>query len=156
MKQIWLVWLVLGLSAVPVGAQTSIEVRGLDGVVQQIALTGLPTQQVAVRENLFKHEYGGVLLRDVLTKAGVQMGEHLRGPAMRRYAVAVGKDGYRVVIALPEVDSGFTDESIIVASSRDGHPLIPDHGPLRLIVPGDKRGARWVRQVVRIEIHEAP
>ena len=35
---------------------------------------------------------------------------------------------------------------------RDGKPLDDAIGPFRLVVPTDKRGARWVRQVTRIRI----
>jgi DMSO/TMAO reductase YedYZ molybdopterin-dependent catalytic subunit len=155
MTQIWLVVILLA-GSLPAAAQPAVDVRLLDGTTRRIAFDGLERHRVPVQENALKRVYEGVLLRDVLARAGLQMGEHLRGPAMRRYLVAVGQDGYRVVVALAEIDAGFTDQSVLIADGHDGHPLIPDHGPLRLIVPRDKRGARWVRQVVRFEIHEAP
>jgi DMSO/TMAO reductase YedYZ molybdopterin-dependent catalytic subunit len=47
--------------------------------------------------------YEGVLLEELLRRAGVAQGEHLRGPAMATYVVAEGADGYRVVFSLPNL-----------------------------------------------------
>ncbi len=55
-------------------------------------------------------------------------------------------DGYKVVFALAEIDSAFAVRDIILADKRDGKPLDTMEGPLRIIAPGDKRGALWVRQ----------
>ncbi len=41
---------------------------------------------------------------------------------------------------------------IIVADSVDGKPLFDYQGPLRIVAPGDKRGARSIRMLERIEI----
>jgi hypothetical protein len=45
---------------------------------------------------------------------------------------------------------------VIIADARDGAPLSTAAGPYRLIVPGDKREARWVRQVATVELQNAP
>ena len=34
--------------------------------------------------------------------------------------------------------------------------LLSYHGPLRAIAPADKRRGRWVRQVIRVEVRDAP
>jgi hypothetical protein len=41
---------------------------------------------------------------------------------------------------------------VLVADRRDGNPMNQDEGNLRLILPHEKRHARWVRQVVRITV----
>jgi len=41
---------------------------------------------------------------------------------------------------------------IILADHRDGKPLDAHEGPLRIVVPGDKRGARWIRGVTSLEV----
>ena len=48
----------------------------------------------------------------------------------------------------------FTDQIILLADRRDDGPLLPDTGPLQLVVPHDKRPARWVRQVAKIEVRD--
>ena len=64
-------------------------------------------------------------------------------------------DKYRIVFSLPEIDPTFTDRVILLATRRDGKPLSEQEGPLRLIVPDDKRPARWVRQVRMLTIVDA-
>jgi DMSO/TMAO reductase YedYZ molybdopterin-dependent catalytic subunit len=100
--------------------------------------------------------YEGVTLAELLKAAGVPQGEKLRGAAMAGYVLAQAKDGYRVVFALPELDAGFTDAKVIVAFTRNGKPLPEGQGPLRIIVPQDKRPARWIRMLERIEVVRIP
>ena len=56
----------------------------------------------------------GVLLEELLLKAGVPHGEQLRGRAMTTYVLAEAEDGYRVVFSLAELGSGTLDSEIIV------------------------------------------
>jgi DNA-directed RNA polymerase omega subunit len=71
---------------------------------------------------------------------------------MRLYALVKARDGYAAVFALPEFDAGFTDRVILLADRCQGQALDAVEGPLRLVVPGEKRRARWVRQVTDIEV----
>jgi hypothetical protein len=64
-------------------------------------------------------------------------------------------DKYQVVFALPELDSLFTDRVILLADTCDGKPLPEKNGPLQIIVPDEKRHARWVRQVKSLTIVHA-
>jgi hypothetical protein len=47
------------------------------------------------------------------------------------------------------------DKSAYVVTKRDGKPLSDKDGPFQLVVPGEKRGARWVRQVTALKIRQA-
>jgi hypothetical protein len=96
--------------------------------------------------------FEGVALGTVLAKAGVGFGEALRGKRMASYLLAQGADGYRVVIALPEIDPGFTDKQVVLAFLKDGKPLDDKEGPYRIVIPDEKRMARWVRQVTTLKI----
>jgi DMSO/TMAO reductase YedYZ molybdopterin-dependent catalytic subunit len=42
----------------------------------------------------------------------------------------------------------------VLADRRDGQPLSPHEGPLRVIAPG-ARHSRWIRQVVRVSVRAA-
>lgn len=99
-----------------------------------------------------KVAYEGVPLREVLKRAGVPSGKDLRGKALASYIVAKGHDGYQVVFSLGEIDAAFGNESILVADKRDGKPLFGYQGPLRLVCPNDKAGARSVRMLETIEL----
>jgi DMSO/TMAO reductase YedYZ molybdopterin-dependent catalytic subunit len=96
--------------------------------------------------------FEGTLLANVLKRAGTQMGEKLRGQNMAAYILCTAFDGYEVVFSLPEVDPNFADNNIIIADTVDGKPLTPDEGPFRIITPRDKRGARAMRTVQKIDV----
>jgi hypothetical protein len=95
--------------------------------------------------------YSGVPLAALLAKVDAPLGENLRGKALNNYVVATGADGYSVVLSLGEIDLSFHGGQIVVADSRDGQPLTTS-GPYQLIVPEDKRPARWVRNLVTISM----
>ncbi|MDO3644012.1 molybdopterin-dependent oxidoreductase [Mucilaginibacter sp. L3T2-6] len=102
-----------------------------------------------------EHVYTGVLLSEVLQKAGAPLGKDLRGKNLGKYALVKASDGYRVVFSLGELDKDFTDRIIILASQVDGKPLGPAEGPFRIIVQNEKKPARCVRMVTEIEIQSA-
>jgi len=54
-----------------------------------------------------------------------------------------------------QLDPGFTDRVIFLTDLRDGQPLSTVEGPLRIIVPHEKRQARWVRQVTSLTVLHA-
>ena len=60
-------------------------------------------------------------------------------------------DHYQVVFSVAELDSMLGNEQVILADTQDGHPITKD-GPYRIVVPGDKRPARWIRNVTTIEV----
>jgi DMSO/TMAO reductase YedYZ molybdopterin-dependent catalytic subunit len=98
------------------------------------------------------HQFDGVPIGVLLAKAGVPMGSALRGKSMALALVAEGSDGYRAVFSLAELDEDFSAEAVLVVDSTDGQPLGPNQGPLRLVVPADKRQDRWVRMLKSITV----
>jgi DMSO/TMAO reductase YedYZ molybdopterin-dependent catalytic subunit len=99
--------------------------------------------------------YEGVLLEELLRRAGVPQGEQLRGSSMATYVIAEAEDGYRVVFSLAELDSGILESEVIVADTMDGAALAAKQGPFRLVAPHEKRPARWVRMLKSITIVRA-
>lgn len=100
--------------------------------------------------------YEGVLVEDLLKKAGVPQGEALRGQAMATYVLVEAADNYRVVFALEEFNSSFMDSDIIVADTMDGAPIPGALGPFRLVAPHEKRPARWVEMVKSLTVVRVP
>jgi DMSO/TMAO reductase YedYZ molybdopterin-dependent catalytic subunit len=100
--------------------------------------------------------YEGVTVEELLRRAGVPQGEALRGDALNLCLLVRAADGYRVVFALAELDSMFTDKRVMIAFRRDGAALDNQVGPLRLIVPDEKRHGRWVRRVQDLEVIRVP
>jgi len=101
------------------------------------------------------HNYSGVVLADILQKAGVPLGKELHGKNLAKFVVAEGSDGYQAVFALAELDKGFTDRLVILAFTIDGKPLSPTEGPFRIIVQDEKKQARCVRMVTSIKVESA-
>ena len=117
-------------------------------------LRDLPRQTLIVMNEHEKKEetYQGVPLAEILKLAGVPQGVALRGPALAMYVRAEGADGYAAVFALAELDSSVQDSSVLVADTLDGQRMPEKLGPLRLVVPHDKRPARWVRMLRSITV----
>jgi hypothetical protein len=116
-------------------------------------LAGMPREMVSLHEEDGSNvQYEGVLLREILTRAGAPLGKGLRGKALATYVLAKARDGYAVVFSLGEMDATFGNESILVADKRDGKPLFEYQGPFRLVCPNDKAGARSVRMLESLEV----
>ncbi len=115
-------------------------------------LKALPRTTVTATDEGRTVTYEGVLVGDTLKRAGVPVGEKLRGNAVATYVTASATDGYRVVFSLPELDNAFTANDVIVADTIDGKPLFACHGPWRIVAPKDTRGARSIRMLERIEV----
>jgi DMSO/TMAO reductase YedYZ molybdopterin-dependent catalytic subunit len=112
----------------------------------------MPHETMAVQDqDGTKVEYEGVLLREILKRAGAPADKQLRGKALASYVLAKARDGYQVVFTLAEMAPEFGNEAILVADKRDGKPLFGYQGPLRLVCPNDKAGARSVRMLETLE-----
>jgi ABC-type molybdate transport system substrate-binding protein len=96
-----------------------------------------------------QNEWSGPLLWDVLVESGAV--DPAKPADQVHLAVRVtGADGYVAIIALAEIAPQFAGRPIQIADGMNGTSL--PHQALRLIVPGDRRGGRSVRDVVRIDI----
>ncbi len=115
-------------------------------------LSRLPRRSVRAADHGKDAAFEGVALSEVLKMAGIPTGESLRGKQLVKYLLVDARDGYQVIFTLAELDSAFTDREVLLVDRRDGKPLSADEGPLRIVVPGEKRAARWVRQVRDLKI----
>jgi DMSO/TMAO reductase YedYZ molybdopterin-dependent catalytic subunit len=113
----------------------------------------MPHETVTIPEqDGTKIDYQGVPLREILKRAGAPLGKELRGKALTTYILAKAHDGYQVVFTIGEIAPEFGNASILIADQRDGKPLFGYQGPLRLVCPNDKAGARSVRMLESIEV----
>jgi DMSO/TMAO reductase YedYZ molybdopterin-dependent catalytic subunit len=143
-------------------AQTSAEaqlvVQGVSGTSATLStadLAKLPQQTVKTVDHGTPVTFQGVLLADVLSKVSLPTGEAFHSTAASYYLLVEARDGYRVVFAWAELDPSFMDKPVYVVTMRDGKPLSDKDGPLRLVAPGEKRAARWIRQVTALKIRQA-
>ena len=120
-------------------------------------LAKLPQKEVKAKEhNGDEAVYSGVLVANVLKQADVTLGEKLRGKMLTNHLIVEASDKYRALFSLPEIDPDWTDNIVLLAVSRNGEPLDASHGPMQVIVPGDKRHSRWVKQVIRLTVRTDP
>jgi hypothetical protein len=117
------------------------------------ALRRLPSEHLQVS---FLTEHGmtsagftGPRLWAVLEAAG-GLADDKRGAAIRHVIRVTGRDGYYVVLSTGEIAPDFGAKPAIIAYQRDGEPA--GAAGLRLVLPGDKRGGRDVRDVVTIRV----
>jgi hypothetical protein len=115
-------------------------------------LANMPRASVTTKNNGIETVYEGVWLSDVLKKAGMRLGEALRGAALASYVLASASDGYQVLFSIGELDPDMTDGQFLLADKANGKPLFGETGAFRLVVPKDKRGARSVRLLTTLEV----
>jgi hypothetical protein len=121
-------------------------------------LSALPHVEITALDPHEKkeHRYSGVPVREILARVGEPSGDKIRGPALATAVIIHSKDGYTTLFALAEFDDQFNSRTILLSDGQDGKPLPPNLGPLHIVVPGDKRAARWARMVTSIEIVQLP
>lgn len=93
--------------------------------------------------------YQGVLLTEVLTRAGVKLSDHHANN--RIYVVATATDGYPVVFSWHELFNTPIGEGVLVFYARDGKPLTAEDGLIGLISARDTypcgRHVKWLNHL---------
>jgi DMSO/TMAO reductase YedYZ molybdopterin-dependent catalytic subunit len=148
--------------AAPAQTESSLEVRGNVSNPHRIdaaELRRLPRVETRTPDSHNPDKeivYSGTPLIEVLKASGLRLESDEAGfrETVAMTVLVDGADGYRVVFALAELSPDFTDHVILLADTKDGQPLPPREGPFRLVVPGEKRPARWVRQVAMVEVRK--
>ena len=118
------------------------------------AFTALPhVSLTAFNEHAKANQtYSGVPVLALLKPLGVPEKPH--GKDLRLYLLAEGADGYGVVFAVAEVNPDIHSGTAIVADSMDGKPIGED-GAFKLVLEGERRPARWVRNLATIKVKSA-
>jgi DMSO/TMAO reductase YedYZ molybdopterin-dependent catalytic subunit len=120
--------------------------------VSAVDMKSMTRKTVTVNQEGRMATYEGVLLADILTRAGAPLGRGFTGPAVATYVVATAADGYQVAFSLGEIDPALTSSDIIVADPINGQQLGDEQGPLRVVVPHDTRPVRSLRMLRSLEL----
>jgi DMSO/TMAO reductase YedYZ molybdopterin-dependent catalytic subunit len=136
-------------------AETALKVEGAVAIPLTLTaedLAKMPRATATLTADGNTTTYEGVLLYDILVKAGWQFGRGMTGKPMASYVLATGKDGYQVVFALAEIDPMFGGAKVLIADKADGAALPGRELPFRVVAPGDKMHARSIYSLVKIEV----
>ena len=103
--------------------QPSITVEGLDGTkltftVEQLRQMPQDSVSLANPNPTTSEQYEGVLLRNLLAKVDTTIGKKLHADDLRDYVEVAGRDGYRVVFALAELEPTLQENKVLVAISN--------------------------------------
>jgi hypothetical protein len=138
--------------------QPALTVEGVGGknvVLSAADIAKLPQKTITATVHGSRVTFGGVLLADVLAKVDLPTGEKFQGTAASYFLTVEAKDRYKAVFAWAELDSTFMEQPVCLVMKRDGKPLSEKDGPFETVVPGEKKDARWVRQVISLKIERA-
>ena len=101
--------------------------------------------------------FTGILLWDLVQEAEVIIDPNRRNDLCRKSVLMTGSDCYEQLYALGELAPRLGgSHQVIVAFLRDDVPMDDGEGMARMINPGDKAGARRVRNITRIRVLPPP
>ena len=127
---------------------------GAPVTIDDALLADLPITQASLTAHGKTQTCEGPLLRELLARMGPLQGDATSGSSVARGVLVTARDGYRVLFSLGEIDATLGASNAIVATRCDGKALDQESGPIRLVVPGEQRAARSVRQVATMELVE--
>jgi len=94
------------------------------------------------------------LLNVLEAAGGAKLPTDINNAKLRVSIMVTGVDGYQLVFGWGDVDPDYGAMPILLAVARGGQPLGERQGMARLVVPGDKRGGRYVSMVRSIELRD--
>lgn len=119
-------------------------------------LQALPAQTVSLTYTAagksVTHTFKGVLLSDLIGAAKPTFDAKVKNASLGWYVLAQGADGYAALFSLGEIDPGFGNRGVLLAYEQDGSPLPAADGAVRLVVPGDLKGGRYVSSLVGLTV----
>jgi hypothetical protein len=98
------------------------------------------------------HVYAGAAVSEILAEVGAPSEARLHGPALDEVVIVKGRDGFIAVLAIAETAMSLKGQPVILADEEDGKPLDGKQGALRLVIGGEAKPPRSVRDVVEIEL----
>jgi DMSO/TMAO reductase YedYZ molybdopterin-dependent catalytic subunit len=139
-----------------------VAIKGLVGAPRSFTredLMKLPAETVQVSyqagQGTDSASFTGTRLLNVFDAAGgAKLPADTNNAKLRVTVMVTGADGYQVVFGWGDLDPDFGAAPILLAYARDGQPMGDKAGMARLVVPGDKRGGRYVSTVKSVELND--
>lgn len=155
LRSLLIVLALLAAPPLPRAQEPAIELLGIGTNAIRLSPQSLAALPAAERDVTFEtskgpatRHYKGVLLWDVL-QANKALDGLKPGDQLRKTFLVSAKDGYQIAFSIGEIHPDFGNMPLILVTEVDGKRL---EGNWRLVAPGDKRGARAVYEVTKIEL----
>jgi molybdate transport system substrate-binding protein len=107
-------------------------------------------------EETVSASYTGVSLWQVVSAAQPNLNADIPNDQLGFSIVVTGSDAYQAVFSWGELDPAYGGELVLLAYAENAAPITDAQGAVRLIVPSDQSGGRYVRGVVNISLRDAP
>ena len=132
-----------------VNASLRLTVDGLRAIAAHSA-RDLPAAAAGALAEPYR-EYTGVLLTEVLDKAGLR--SERKDDWRRLYVVASASDGYKAVFSWGELFNSRIGRGVLVVFERKGKPIDDSEGRIALVSTEDDRiGPRHVKRLKSVEV----
>ncbi|MFN8377364.1 MAG: molybdate ABC transporter substrate-binding protein [Anaerolineae bacterium] len=100
--------------------------------------------------------FTGALLWDVLSAAQPNLNGDVRNDKLSMVLVITGADGTQAVVSWGEIDPEYANAPVLLAYAENDAPLAEGQGPVRLVVPTDARGGRYISAISNVSLRDAP
>jgi DMSO/TMAO reductase YedYZ molybdopterin-dependent catalytic subunit len=97
-----------------------------------------------------ERDFRGPLLLDYALTRGIVSSDTSAGD---HYLSVTAEDGFVVTVSLAEIALPYSDKPVLLAYEQDGEPV---QAGVRLVVPGDDLGGRFILGVTAIGLHRTP
>ena len=104
-------------------------------------------------DEVIETTFTGVLLWDVIASAQPTLDMNVLNDQLSMVIVVTGSDGYQVAVSWGEIAPDFANQPILIAYEENSS-AIDESDDLRLVVPSDRYGGRYVHGVVNISLRD--
>ncbi len=131
----------------------TLTVGGHSRQISSTDLSRMPQERITVHNTHSDRDetYTGVALSELLRAGGLLFSKETQATFLRSYLRAEGTDFYFVIYSASEITPDLSNCDVIVATQVNGHDLGRE-GRFKLVSTGDKRPARWVRNLLSISL----
>lgn len=136
-------------------ARPALAFVGNDGIAVAMSIETLSALPQVERDVSFKTSKGvskahckGPLLWDVV-KASKTLDGLDHNKELAKTLLVSAADGYQIAFSIGEIEPDFGNAPILLVLETDGKPLADG---FRIVADGDKRGARAIHDIVKIEV----
>ncbi len=144
----------------PMAAKASVPSTSLVVTVDEKATTlaladlqGMPQTSLTVKNGHSgaQETYTGVAVGELLAKYGFGYESATAKKIYHSYVKAEGTDGYWVLYSGSEVQGALRETGAVIALTVDGKPLGVE-GAFKIVIAGEKKPARWVRNLKALTV----